>query len=88
MQDLLNRLPTSSTGWEKFWNFNSRLPKEQRIKKKQRRSVPSLDKGELVKTRQHIYKTGLDMQDLLNRFPTSSIGWEKLWNFNSRFPKE
>ena len=77
MQDLLNRFPTCSTGWEKLWYFNSKFPKEQRIQKKQRRSIPNPDEGEPVKTRQRVYKIGLDMQDLLNRFPTSSTDWEK-----------
>ena len=76
MQDLLNWFPTNTTGWQKFLNFNSRFPKEQRIQKKKRRSFLSPDKGELVKTRQCIYKTGLDMQDLLNWFPTSSTSSE------------
>ena len=40
--------------------------------KKERRSIPSLDEGELAKTRQHVYKIGLVMQGLLNRFPTDS----------------
>ena len=34
MQDLFNRFPTNPTGGEKFWNFNSRFPKEYRIQKK------------------------------------------------------
>ena len=88
MQDLLNRFPINSTDWEKFWNFNNKFLKEYGIQKKKRHSILSPDEGEPVKTRQHIYKTRLNMQDLLNGFPTSPTGWEKFWNFNSGFPKE
>ena len=61
---------------------NSRIltiysPKNKESKKKKRRSIPNPDKGEPVKTRQRVYIIGLDMQDLLNRLPTSSTGWEK-----------
>ena len=63
-------------------------PKNKKIQKKATVLNSKLDEGELAKTRQCVYKTGLDMQDLLNRFPTSTTDWEKFWNFNSRLPKE